>query len=163
MSKIFCYINSNYIDIKKDGIIQHIILKSIKCGDILSSRDFIDEIKSKKIFSSIVTNSVELLLNHDITEKDKIYYKNIFEDLNCNNIIIKDTREKLNADVLINNYPLYIIYYNNKYYRVIPELLDSYYNYLNISNINIISSSKLENNKKVEYYYYNNPLTFFID
>lgn len=163
MNKIICYINSNYIDIKKDGKLYHIISDSIECGDIINSNNFIKNIKSKKIFSLIVANSIELLLNHDITEKDKLYYKNIFEELNCNKIKVSNTKEKLDGTVLINNYPLYIIYHNNKYYNVIPDLLDAYYNYLNISNIKIISLSKIENNKKIDYYYYNNPSTYFID
>ena len=163
MNKIICYINSNYIDIKKDNNIKHIITKSISDGDIINKELFINDIKNKKIFSNILTNKVDIYLNHSIEEKEIYYYKNVFEELNCNEINILDTSKKLISPTLINSSSIYILYYKNNYYKIIPELLNQYLKLNKITNLKVISDNKLPLNNKVKYYYYNNSNNYFIE
>ena len=162
MNKIICYINSNYIDINKDNNIIHIITNSIKDGDIINKELFINEIKNKKIFSNIITNKVDIYLNHIIEEKDNIYYKYIFEDLNSNNINIYDTSNKLISPTLINNNNYYILYNKKRYYNIIPELLNDYLKLFKINELRIISNNKIPSNNKIKYYYYNYINNYFI-
>ena len=155
MNNIICYINSNYIDIKKDNEIIHIVSNSINEGDIINKELFINDIKNKKIFSNIITNKVDIYINHIIKEKDIIYYKLIFEDLNSNNINIYDTSNKLISPTLIECNNIYILYYKNKYYKIIPELLNEYLKIFKVNELRIISNNKIPSNNKVKYYYYN--------
>ena len=162
MNKITCYFNSNYVDINKNSKIIHIVSNSIKEGDIVNKDLFINEIKRKKIFSSILTSSVEIYLNHNISEKDEIYYKYIFDEFNCNQIKILDTSKKLISPTLINSYDMYILYYKNKYYKIIPELLDNYLDILNIKELRVISKVKIPI-CKTDSYYYNYKNDYFIE
>ena len=156
MNKIKCYINANYIDILKNNKIYHIIDKSIDNGDIINSSLFLLNIRKYKIFSNIFTYNIDIYLNHKILEKDKMYYKNIFDELNCSKVNIMDTSNKLISPTLIvsNNY--YIIYYNDNYYNIDYKLLDSFLSINNIQSLKIISKDKLEINNNCKYYYYSN-------
>ena len=154
MNKIVCYINSNYIDINKNNDNYHIISSSVLDGDIINKELFIKDMKSKKLFSNIMSNKLILYLNHIITEKDKMYYKDIFEELNCNNINILDTSQKLISPTLINSYTYYTLYFNNNYYNIIPELLEYYLKLFKINSLRIISKDKLSEIKSIKYYYY---------
>ena len=162
MNSIICYINNNYIDINKNNKIKHITLNCIRNEDIVDSKQFINEIKKYNIFSNIVSNKVEIYLNHKIKEKDLFYYKNIFEELNCYNIIINDTSKKLISPTLINNTEYYILFYNNEYLIIKPDNLPYFLNYYNIKKIKIISNNKEIPKTNTKYYFYNNPTTYFI-
>ena len=163
MNKIICYLNSNYIDIKKNNKIYHIISDSIINGDIKNSKLFIKDIKNKKILSNIFTNNIEIYLNKNIEEKDLLYYKNIFEDLNCNKIDICSTSNKLKNDTLIECYPIYILYHNDNYIFLDNYILEYYLSINDINKLKIISLNKLKDNKNCKYYYYNNPTSYFIN
>ncbi|MBR1417120.1 MAG: hypothetical protein IJ572_04810 [Bacilli bacterium] len=162
MNKIKCYINSNYIDILKNNKIIHIVTDSIKNGDIIHSNMFIEDMKKNKLFSNILTFDVIIYLNHLIEERDLLYYKNIFEDLNAHRIIVKDTSSILVSPTMINCYPIYIVYFNNKYYKIDYKLLDSFLSTFNINRLKVISETKLSKNANCKYYYYNNYNTFFL-
>ena len=163
MNKIICYLNSNYINIYIKNKKYHIICESIYEGNITNKNLFISELKCKKIFSNFFTNSVDIYLNHIIEEQDIIYYKLIFEDLNCSNINIMDTSKKFISPTLINSNNIYILYYNNDYYRIIPKLLSEYLKVFNIKYLRIISNTKIKNNNRIKFYYYNNIDDIFIN
>lgn len=162
MNKIICYINDNYIDIKKNKKICHYITSSIKNGDIINSKLFIKEFKNKNIFSNILTSEITLYFNHIILEKDLYYYKSIFDELNCTKINIYDTSKKLTSPTLIANNNNYIIYYNNDFYNIIPNFLESFLSINNIKVLKIISNKKILNLSNVKYYYYNNFQSYFL-
>ncbi len=162
MNKIICYINNNYIDIKKNNIINHIVLNSIDNDDIINSNNFINDIKKYNIFSNIISNTVDIYLNHEILEKDKLYYKSIFDELNSI-INIYDTSNKLISPTLINNDKYYIIYYKNKYIKLLPKYLPYFLEINNIKELKIISSTKLDTFSTTKYYYYNNSNNYFLN
>ena len=155
MNSIICYFNSNYIDIKKNKEEKRIVSSAIRDGDIVNKDVFIKDIKKTKFFSNILTNNVIIYLNHLIEEKDQIYYKFVFEDLNCNIIKIFDTSKMLISPTLINSNNIYILFYKNKYYKIIPELLNDYINLYNIEELKIISKNKISCKSNARYYYYN--------
>lgn len=163
MNNITCYFNSNYIYINKNGNVIQIKSKYINNGDVINKDKFVTNIKKLKVFSNILANKVTIYLNHLISEKDIVYYKLVFEDLNCNNIIINDTSKKLISPTLINCSNNYILYFNNNYYNIIPDLLSSYLSHFKISVLNIISNNRLQENKNVKYYYYNYLNEYFIN
>jgi len=163
MNKIICYFNSNYIDINKNGKIIHIVSNSIVEGDIVNKVLFISDIRKYKIFSNILSNNVDIYLNHNIQEKDDIYYKSVFEELNCNLIRLFDTSKKIISPTLINSNNMYILFYKDRYYKIIPELLTSYLQHFNIDNLRIISKTRLPLNNKSKYYYYNYKDNIFIN
>ena len=163
MNKIIFYFNSNYVDIKRNNKLSHILSNSIKEGDIVNKELFIKDIKDKKIFSSILSSNVDIYLNHIIEEKDILYYKNIFEELNCNQINIQDTSKKLTSPTIINSDNLFILYYKNNFYKVLPELLVAYLNLFNISDLKVISNTRQIEIKGVRIYYYNYSNEYFLD
>ena len=140
MNKIICYFNSNYVDIKKNNIIKRVISNSIDEGDIINKEIFINDLKTMKIFSNLLTTNVDIYLNHTILEKDIIYYKSIFEDLNCNQINIYDTSKIIISPTLINSNNIYILFYKNKYYKITPELLNDYLKLYKINELKDIFS-----------------------
>ena len=161
MNKIKCYINSNYIDILKNNKLYHIEDNLVDNGDIINSNNFINTIKKYKLFSNIFNYNIDIYLNHRILEKDIIYYKKIFEELNCSKINIYDTSSKLTSPTLITSNNYYIIYYNDNYYNIYPCLLESFLLNNNIDNLKIISNNKLDNNDRCKYYYYSNSDNYF--
>ena len=163
MNKIIFYFNSNYVDIKRNNKLSHIISNSIKEGDIVNKELFIKDIKDKKIFSSILSSNVDIYLNHIIEEKDILYYKNIFEELNCNQINIQDTSKKLTSPTIINSDNIFILYYKNNFYKIIPELLDAYLNLFDIKDLKVISNTRLLDISGVRIYYYNYNNEYFLD
>ncbi len=162
MNKIICYINNNYIDIKKNNNYFHIILDSINNDDIINSKNFIKNIKNYNLFSDIIINYISIYLNHEIKEKDIIYYKTIFDELNCSNIKIYSTKNKLTSPTLINNNEYYILYYKDKYIKLLPKYLPYFLKINNIKILKIISKTKLKNNSNTKYYYFNNPDNYFL-
>lgn len=163
MNKIECYINDNYIEIKKKSNKYHINTDSISNGDIVNKNDFINIIKNNKIFSNIISYKLDIYLNHKISERDNIYYKDVFDELNCNSITINDTSNKLENKTIINCSNYYILYYNNNYYYIIKDLLGCYLNYYKIDELKIISNERIKEIKKIKYYYYNNSDKYFIN
>ena len=163
MNKIICYINSNYIDIKKDNKIYHIISNSIEKGEIINSSLFINDLKSKRIFTSIISYELELYINYLVNEKERIYYNSIFYELNCSKIKIYPTSNKMNKDTLINCYPLYIIYYKHNYYYVNSSKIDTFVKAYKVSKLNVLSDKKINECNSCRYYYYNNYETYFLD
>ena len=163
MNKIICYINNNYIDIKKNNKIHHIILDSIKNDDIINSKSFINEIKKYNIFTSIINNNIDIYFNHKILEKDIYYYKSIFDELNCLNINIHDTSNKLISPTLINNNKYFIIYFKNNYIKLLNKYLPYFLEMNNIKELKIISTSKIDEYPTTKYYYYNNSNNYFLN
>ena len=163
MNKIYCYLNDNYIQIKKNKEITKITTDSIKNGDIIDSINFIKDIKKEKLFNTILTNKITIYLNHEISEKDIMYYKNIFEDLNCTKINILSTTNKLDTPTLIKCGKNYIIYLNNNYTLLEENYLKNYLEINKIKEIKVISDINLKENKKCKYYYYNNSENFFLN
>ena len=161
MNKIKCYINNNYIDIKTNKSYQHIVLDSIK-DDIVDSSNFIHNIKKYKLFSPIISNEVDIYLNHKIQEKDILYYTKIFEELNCYKIKIHDTTKLLISPTLIDNNDYYIIFYNDNYIKLLPKYLPYFLDINKIKSLRIISLNRLIKNNKVKYYYYSNSNTYFL-
>jgi len=162
MNKIKCYINDNYIDVFKNNKIIHLCLNSIDTGNIIDYKTFIKEIKKDKIFSSILTYSLELYLNKKVLEEDIIYYKIIFEELNCKNIVVESTDKYLENNTLIVNNKYYILYTNKVFYYIEYPLLKFYTNYFNIKKLKIISNIKLKEIDNVKFYYFNYPDNYFI-
>ena len=163
MNNIICYFNSNYIDIKKGSTIKRIISKSIYNGDIIDKELFISDLKNKKIFSNLLSNTVTIYLNHIIEEKDVIYYKFVFEDLNCNKIIIKDTSKYISSPTIIETFDKYILFYKSKYYEIIPELLSKYLELFDIKELKIISKNNIPKCDRTKYFYYNYRNGFFLE
>ena len=163
MNKIICYFNSDYVDIKINSSIIHIISNSIFEGDIVNKELFIKDIKQKKIFSNIFNNRVYIYLNHYVQEKDEIYYKSIFEELNCKYIKLFDTSKQLVSPTLINSNDFYILFYDNKYHKILPKVLNSILKIYKIHELRIISKEKLPLNKNTKYYYYNYNDNYFIN
>ena len=163
MNRIKCYFNSNYVDIKQENDIIHIISNSIEDGDIIDKKQFIKDIKLKKIFSNIFSNNIDIYLNHLIQEKDIIYYNSVFEELNCSKINIFDTSSKLKSPTLINATSNYILYFNNKYYVITPKILNTTLKLFKIKEIGVISKEKIPKNKDIKYYYYNYKNSYFIE
>lgn len=161
MNKIICYINSNYIQIQKNNNITTINSNSIVNGEVIDSKIFKKEMKSTKLFNSLFCNEVEIMLNKEIKEKDKLYYELIFEDLNCNNITITSTKDKLDNKTLIFCSPIYILYFKSRFIKLEEELLEYYLKIHKINKLKIISSEKLKDNKNCKYFYYNNSDNYF--
>ena len=162
MNKIICYINNNYIDIKKNNNINHIELDSIKNDDIINYNKFIKDIKKYNIFSNIIAYQVDIYLNHKILEKDIYYYKLIFEDLNCYKVNIYDTSKLLISPTLIDNNEYYILFYKNNYIKLLPKYLSHFLEINKIKELKIISNNTLINNSKTKCYYYNNINNYFL-
>ena len=74
-----------------------------------------------------------------------------------------DTSKKFISPTLINSNNIYILYYNNDYYRIIPKLLSEYLKVFNIKYLRIISNTKIKNNNRIKFYYYNNIDDIFIN
>ena len=161
MNKIKIYINDNYINLLKNNKVYHLILRSINSSNITNSSLFIKEIKKYNILPKLLTYSLELLLNKVIEEKDIIYYKAIFDELNCNKLNIYSTSKYLDNNTLIVNSDNYILYTNNKYNYIEKDLLTSYINYYDISKLKVISYNKIKPINKVKIYYYNDIDTYF--
>ena len=161
MNDVLCYINDNKFIYKNKKRIEF-NSNSIKNGNIIDKKGFIlDYIKNIKL-SNIFSNKVKILLNKDITEKDIMYYSNIFEDLNYNKIQLLSTKKYLENDVMIYNKSIYIIYTNNEYYYIYPNLLNNFLDYNNIKKLKIISNIKINDNPNCKYYYYANSNEYFI-
>ena len=124
---------------------------------------FINDIKIKKIFSNVFSNSVDIYLNHLIHEKDVIYYNNVFEELNCSKINIYDTSSKLKSPTIIISNNNYMLFYKNNFYKIIPELLNKTLKIFKIKEIGVISKQKIPKNKDIKYYYYNYKDCYFIE
>ncbi len=160
MNNIKCYINDNYIDIKTNLNKYHIKSSSIKNGNINNCKLFIKDIKKQKIFNTIISCKVIIYLNKIIEEKDYIYYTYIFEQLNCNKVLLEDTTNHFEGPTLIVN-DEYILFYNDKYYMFDPMYLNEYINVFNIPNLRILSNKKIKHNNKCKYYYYNSQNIVF--
>ena len=163
MNKIICYLNDNYIDIKKNNKIYHIVMNSIKNGDITNKKSFIKEIKKYNLFSNIINNYIIFYINKLITEKDDVYYTQLFEELNSSNIKIYSTKDKLLSPTLINNLNNYILFYDNNYLKINKCDLHYFLKKYNIKNLNILSSTNIEEINNIKYYYYNNFNTYFLN
>ena len=161
MNKIKCYINKNYIDVKNNKSYQHIVLDSIQ-DDIVDSSDFIHNIKKYKLFSPIISNEIDIYLNHKIQEKDIFYYSKIFEELNCYKVNLCDTSKLILSPTLIDNDNYYIIFYEDNYMKIQPKYLPYFLEANNIKYLRIISDNRLIKNNKVKYYYYSNSNTYFL-
>ena len=162
MNKIICYINDNYIDIKKNNSIYHKELKSLKNGHVIDAKLFIKELEKTKIFSNIISSNIYVLLNKNICDEDKIIYKYIFNELNESNVKVGDTKHKLSQFSLIDNGDNYVLY-TDKYINFNKSFLYLYINHFNIKKLKVISNKKIVNNSKCKYLYYNNFDTYFID
>ena len=162
MNRIICYINNNYIDIKSNNKINHIVLNSINNNDIINSKKFINDIKKYHIFSNIINNEIDLYLNHIIYEMDIFYYNLIFEELNCTKINIYNTSKMLTSPTLIDNIDHYIVYYNDNYYNILPNYLPYFIDINKIKILKIISNKKIDNNNNIKYYYFNNYNNYFL-
>lgn len=147
MSKI--YINNDYfyLDNKK------IKCPYIKNGTITNKDDFILFYKKNVKNHHIIRKNLDVYLNQDILEKDIYYYKLIFEELDYFNISIKDTKEILEDNTLINNDTYYILLHNNIYYCINTFILETYLKKLKVKKLKIIGCELLHNNY-CKYYYY---------
>jgi len=155
MNKIICYINDNYIDIKKDNHIYHILSNSIIDGNIVDSKKFINDIKKNRLFNNILSQSIDIYLNKNIYEETCVYFNFIFQELNCNKINIYNTKSKIDNNTLIDNGSKYILY-KDDYYIFDKEMLLIYINYFKINNLKVITNKKLIPYNKCKYLYYNN-------
>ena len=155
MNKINCYINDDYIDVKKANKYIHLNLKCIKDNNVVDSNCFIKELRKTKLFSGLISNNVIVYFNRKINEIDEYFYQSIFYELNCNKVTLLDTSKKLQSPTLIAN-KKYILFYNNNYYFFEQEMLNTYLEYYNIDKLRIISKTKIKHNNKCKYFYYNN-------
>ena len=162
MNKIICYINDNYIDIKKNNLIYHKVLESLKNGHIIDTKLFIKELEKTKLFNSILTNNIEVFVNKKIIDEDIVLYKYIFNELNESSVVVSDTRSKLQDYTLIDNGENYILFIG-EYYEFNKLFLYLYIDYFNIEKLKIISSKKIVDYNLCKYLYFNNFNTYFID
>lgn len=154
MNKISIYFNDNTYQVitnKISSFTSNYVLDS----NIQDKNNFLKEFKENnkqnKFMSTIVPYNLDIYLNFPITEKDKFYYLDIFEELNFNKIKLKYITELLDSKTyLISNYnSLYIIYKNNTI-KIYKYLLKEFINkkhfkklYLFGNDINNLDYSKI--------------------
>lgn len=159
MNKISIYINDNTYQVINDKITT-IYSKSIFNSNIQNKILFLNEFrksnKEYKFMNFIIPYNLTIYLNFPITEKDKYYYTNIFEELNFYNIDIKYIYEVLdNKTYLINNEnSMYILYKNNTYY-ISKDILNEFINIKNIDKLYSFGNNKKQIKLKQLYTYSN--------
>src|SRR5574344_461475 len=125
MNNDLAYINTNYFQIKTSNNIIKFISLGIKNGEIIDKQQFIKDfnnnIKSKIIFNK----KIKLILNKKITEKDILYYSNIFDELNYSTVKLISIINYIDNGTLITNGDYYVIYFNNILYYLEKFLLKS--------------------------------------
>ena len=161
MSKFIAYINDNKIQIKSNNIVEF-SSNGIDNGNIINKEVFIKDYKTNIRINNIFANEIDILLNKDINEIDKIYYNYVFEDLNYNKINIYNTKKYLDNNSLIINKDYYIILHNNNYYYIYPYLLYEFLNIKNINKVKVIGNKIIKDNNNCRFYYYNNFNNYFL-
>ena len=163
MNKIILYFVDNYVYIYKNKEIIKVESESIDNGEIIDSKCFITKLKKEKILNTFLNKKIIIILNTKITEKEILYYKNIFEDLLFVNIDIISSSYLIENNTLIEYLNTYVLYTNNTFYNIDKSLLNNYIEAYNIKSIKVLSNNQNIKNINCKVYYYKNINTFIIN
>ena len=71
--------------------------------------------------------------------------------------------KKLSDATIINSDNIFVLYYKNNFYKIMPELLEDFLKLFDIDNVRIISHNKISDIKGIKMYYYNYDNEYFME